>query len=69
MNMPSDVRTVEHIEAQLQELIQRSVSDAVSASGVDLESISQDDATGFVNGVYEATFELLESTGEAEADA
>lgn len=69
VNMPSDVRTVERIEAQLQEFIQRSVSDAVSASGVDLGSISQDNVTGFVNEVYEATFELLEAAGEAEAEA
>jgi hypothetical protein len=68
VNMPSDVRTVERIEAQLQEFIQRSVSDAVSASGVDLGSISREDVTGFVDRVYEATFELLEAAGEAEAD-
>ena len=68
VNMPSDIRTVEHIEAQLQEFIQRSVSDAVSISGVDLGSISQDDATGFVNEVYMFTFELLEAAGEAEVD-
>lgn len=68
VNMPSDVRTVERIEAQLQEFIQRSVSDAVSASGVDLGSISREDVTGFVDQVYEATFELLEAAGEAEAD-
>ena len=69
VSMPSDVRTVERIEAQLQEFIQRSVSDAVSASGVDLGSISRDDVTRFVNEVYQATFELLEGAGEAEADA
>ena len=68
VNMPSDVRTVERIEAQLQEFIQRSVSDAVSASGADLGSISREDVTGFVDQVYEATFELLEAAGEAEAD-
>ena len=69
VNMPSDIRTVERIEAQLQEFIQRRVNDAVSASGVDFKSLSQDDVTGFVNEVYEATFELLEAAGEAEAEA
>ena len=44
------------------------MSDAVSASGVDLGSISREDVTGFVDQVYEATFELLKAAGEAEAD-
>jgi len=69
VNMPSDVRTVERIGAQLRDFIQRSVSDAVCASGVDIASVSQDKVTRVVNEVYEVTFELLEAAGEAEADA
>ena len=68
VNMPPDVQTVERIEAQLQEFIQRNVSDAVNNSGVDLGSISQNDVARFVNEVYEATFSLLEAAGKAEAD-
>lgn len=67
--MPSDARTVERIEAQLSEFIQRGVSDAVSAAGVDIGALSQDQVSGFVDTVYEAAFEMLEALGENEAQA
>lgn len=67
VTMPSDTRTVERIEAQLSEFIQRGVSDAVNASGVDIGALSQDQVSGFVDSVYEAAFEMLEALGESEA--
>ena len=67
--IPSDVRTVERIEAQLSEFIQRGVSDAVNAAGVDIGALSQDQVSEFVDSVYEAAFEMLEALGESEAEA
>ncbi len=67
--MPSDARTVERIEAQLSEFIQRGVSDAVNAAGVDIGALSQNQVSGFVDSVYEAAFEMLEALGESEAEA
>jgi hypothetical protein len=69
VTMPSDARTVERIEAQLSEFIQRGVSDAVSAAGVDIGALSQDQVSGFVDTVYEAAYEMLEALGENEAQA
>ncbi|WP_353618448.1 Qat anti-phage system associated protein QatB [Boseongicola sp. H5] len=69
VTMPSDTRTVERIEAQLSEFIQRGVSDAVNASGVDIGALSQDQVSGFVDSVYEAAFEMLEALGESEAES
>ncbi len=69
VTMPSDVRTVERIEAQLSEFIQRGVSDAVNAAGVDIGALSQDQVSEFVDSVYEAAFEMLEALGESEAEA
>lgn len=69
VTMPSDARTVERIEAQLSEFIQRGVSDAVNASAVDIGALSQDRVSEFVDRVYEAAFEMLEALGESEAEA
>ncbi|WP_290755139.1 Qat anti-phage system associated protein QatB, partial [Henriciella sp.] len=69
VTMPSDARTVERIEAQLSEFIQRGVSDAVNASGIDIGALSQDQVSGFVDDVYEAAFAMLEALGESEAEA
>lgn len=69
VTMPSDARTVERIEAQLSEFIQRGVTDAVNAAGVDIGALSQDQVSGFVDSVYEAAFEMLEALGESEAQA
>lgn len=69
VTMPSDAQTVERIEAQLSEFIERGVSDAVNASGVDIGALSQDQISGFVDSVYEAAFEMLEALGESEAES
>lgn len=69
VTMPTDIRTVERIEAQLGEFIQRGVSDAVNASGVDIGALSPDQVSGFVDSVYEAAFEMLQVLGESEAEA
>ncbi|WP_310794410.1 Qat anti-phage system associated protein QatB [Roseovarius sp. SCSIO 43702] len=68
VTMPADARTVESIESQLSEFIQRGVSDAVNASGVDIGALSQDQVSSFVDSVYEAAFEMLEALGESEAE-
>jgi len=69
ITMPSDIRTVERIEAQLGEFIQRGVSDAVNASGVDVGALSPEQVSGFVDNVYELAFEMLRTLGESEAGA
>jgi hypothetical protein len=69
VTMPADARTVESIESQLSEFIQRGVSDAVNASGVDIGALSQDQVSSFVDSVYEAAFEMLEALGESEAES
>ncbi|MCE8000537.1 MAG: hypothetical protein HEP70_16890 [Rhodobiaceae bacterium] len=67
VTMPSDVRTVERIETQLSEFIQRGVSDAVNASGVDVGALSSQQVAGFVDSIYEVAFDMLEALGESEA--
>ena len=69
VTMPPDIRTVERIEAQLGEFIQRGVSDAVNASGVDIGALLPDQVSGFVDSVYEAAFDMLQVLGDSEAEA
>lgn len=69
VTMPTDIRTVERIEAQLGEFVRRGVSDAVNASGVDIGALSRGQVSGFVDSVYEAAFDMLEVLGESEVDA
>lgn len=67
VTMPSDPRTAERVEAQLRDFIERGVSDAISAAGVTVQTLTQDRVMGFVTGVYESAFEILQTMGEAEA--
>ena len=67
--MPADPRAAERVEAQLREFIQRGVSDAVNAAGVNIQSLTPDAVTGFVNDVYQSAFEILQTMGDGEAAA
>lgn len=67
VTLPADAQAAAQIQAQLRDFIQRGVSDAVNASGVSIQALSQDAVSGFVNGIYQAAFEILQTMGEAEA--
>ena len=68
VTMPSDLRMAERVEAQLRDFIERGVSDAINAAGVDVQSLTPDRVMSFVTAVYEAAFEILQTMGEAEAE-
>ena len=69
VTLPPDPRAAERVEAQLRDFIQRGVSDAVNASGVNIQALSPDAVMGFVTDVYRAAFEVLQTLGDAEAEA
>lgn len=69
VTLPADPRAVERVEAQLRDFIQRGVSDAVNASGVNIQALSPDAVMGFVTDVYGSAFEVLQTLGDAEAEA
>ncbi|MCY4260086.1 MAG: hypothetical protein OXC91_07465 [Rhodobacteraceae bacterium] len=66
--MPTDITMVEGIEDQLREFILRGLSDAVNASDIDIGALLPDQVSNFVDGVYEAAFEMLKLLGESEVE-
>jgi hypothetical protein len=67
--LPRDVRTAERVQAQLRDFIRRGVSDALTSVRQTLQVLTQDRVLEFVGRVYEQTFAILQSLGEAEANA
>lgn len=67
VTLPADPIAAARVEAQLRDFIHRGVSDAVNASGVNIQSLSPEAVMGFVTDVYGAAFEILQTMGAAEA--
>ena len=61
----AELRAVARVEAQLNDFIRRGVSDALANALVTVGALTQDRILGFVDGVYEAAFEMLQTLGEA----
>jgi hypothetical protein len=51
----------------LRDFIGRGVSDAINASGVNIQALSPDAVSGFVTDVYRSAFEVLQTMGEEAA--
>jgi len=69
VSMPSNVVEAESVQAQLFDFIRRSVSDALTAGIAAVEAMTPTRVLGFVTGVYEQAFAILQSMGEAEEGA
>jgi hypothetical protein len=67
ITLPADPRAAERVQAQLRDFIQRGVSDAINAAGVNIQSLTPDAVIGFVTTVYQSAFEVLQTMGEGEA--
>lgn len=69
VSVPPDVRDAARVQAQLRDFIRRGVSDALTAARAALRSLTPDRVLGFVTGVYEAAFGILQLLGDQEARA
>lgn len=67
--LPPDPRTAASVQNQLHDFIQRAVSDALTSARAAMAALTQDRVLGFVDGVYEQAFSILQSMGDAAAEA
>jgi hypothetical protein len=67
VTLPADPRAAERVQAQLRDFIQRGVSDAINAVGIDIQSLTSDAVMGFVSNVYQSAFDVLQTMGDGEA--
>lgn len=67
ITLPTDVAAVERVQAQLHDFVMRAVSDALSAARGPTGSLTQQQALQYVDTVYEAAFEMLQTLGDVEA--
>lgn len=68
VSLPRDVSGVQELQAQLHDFIQRGVADALTNANASMQTLSTETVLGFVDGVYEAAFEILQTMGEAEGE-
>lgn len=65
--LPADTDAARRVQAQLRDFIARGVSDALTAAQMTPVALTTDRVLGFVEGVYEEAFRMLQTMGEAEA--
>lgn len=68
VTLPANPRAAERVQAQLRDFIQRGVSDALSVATVAVQALTPDAVMGFVTGIYQSAFEILQTMGDAEAE-
>ena len=67
IQVPTDVGMAVQIQNQLYDFIRRGVADALTSAYSDMQSLTIDRVQGFVDQVYERTFEIIQRLGEMEA--
>lgn len=67
VTLPADPHATERVQAQLRDFIQRSVSDAINAVSVNIQSLTPDAVMDFVTNVYQSAFDVLQTIGDGEA--
>ena len=67
IKLPSDVAAVTRVQDQLHDFVQRAVSDALTSARAEAGPLTQDRALRYVESVYEAAFDVLQSLGEGVA--
>ena len=66
--LPTDARAVADVQEQLHDFIQRAVSDALTAARATMIALTPNRVLGFVDGVYEQAFSILQSMADAAAE-
>ena len=66
VTVPADLRDAARVQTQLRDFIRRGVADALNAARSALDALTPSRVLGFVGGVYEAAFGILQALGERE---
>jgi hypothetical protein len=66
--LPDDVRDVERLQRQLTDFIRRGVSDAITRAQTDFRTLTPEQINRFVDSIYEAAFDILQTLAEAMAE-
>ncbi len=66
--LPDDVRDVERLQSQLTDFIRRGVSDAITRAQTDFRTLTPEQMNRFVDSIYEAAFDILQTLAEAMAE-
>jgi hypothetical protein len=69
ITLPADPSAVGRVQAQLLDFVRRGVADALTAARAAMQALTPDRVFGFVTGVYEQAFFILQTLGDAEAEA
>jgi len=67
VTVPTDIRAVARVQAQLRDFIRRGVGDALTAARTEGAALTPDRVLGFVDRLYEAAFAILLVMGDREA--
>jgi hypothetical protein len=68
VTLPADVHAVERLQNQLKDFIRRGVSDAMTRAQTDIRTLAPERVNRFVDSIYEAAFEILQTMAEAMAE-
>lgn len=68
ITMPDDAQAALRIQEQLRDFIRNGVSDALTAARTEMPILTKEHIQSFVDSVYERSFGILKTLGDAEAD-
>lgn len=68
VTMPADAQAAHRVEQQLRDFIRGGVSDALTRARAETPNLTSERIQGFVDAVYESTFAILQTLGDAEAN-
>lgn len=68
VTMPADVQAAHRVEQQLRDFIRGGVSDALTRARAESPNLTPERIQSFVDTVYESTFAILQTLGDAEAN-
>jgi hypothetical protein len=66
ITLPADPSDAARVQTQLLDFVRRSVADALTSARTAMQTLTPDRVAGFVTGVYEQAFSILQSLGDAE---